>query len=58
MKHIDIGYQVVKEFATDGFIAPLKISSEYNLADGLTKAQEPAMHDYFCSQVLHFESAQ
>ena len=57
MKHIDMAYQVVKEYAEQGFIAPEKVPSELNVADGLTKAQEPDAHEYFCSQVLHFGSA-
>ena len=58
MKHIDMAYQVVKEYAEQGYIAPIKIESEFNVADGLTKAQEPDAHSYFCSQVLQFGSAQ
>ena len=58
MKHIDMAYQVVEEYAEQGYIAPIKIESEFNVADGLTKAQEPDAHSFFCSQVLQFGSAQ
>jgi transposase InsO family protein len=37
MKHIDIAYHIVKDYAADGVIAPVRIDTDDNLADSLTK---------------------
>ena len=55
MKHIDIAYHIVKDYAADGVIAPVRIDTDDNLADSLTKPTGDPTYSQFCSAVLVYE---
>jgi hypothetical protein len=52
MKHIDIAYHVVKEWAERGLVRLIRVTSEANLADGFTKPLPPAVHVFFVMGTL------
>ena len=53
MKHISSAYFVVKQHEEDGDIHVVRVDSASNLADGLTKPQEPLAYLRFIDGVIH-----
>ena len=52
MKHIDIAYHVIKDYAEQGHIKTVRVDSAHNLADSMTKATSPAAFRSFLQGVI------